>query len=81
MKIDMSPAAVDARLRTASALAGSLRPGRRLETKIDLNGPAIARRLKDASDLLDLCRALARAGAQVASPPGAPSATSDPASR
>lgn len=58
----MSPAAVDARLRAASALAGSLRPEHRLETKIDLSGPGVARRLKDASDLLDVCRALGRAG-------------------
>ena len=64
----MSAAAIDARLREASRLAGSLRPQDRLATKIDLSGPAIARRLKEASDLLELCRALARAGASAARP-------------
>jgi hypothetical protein len=54
--------AVVARLRTASRLAGSLRPERRLDTKIDLSAAGVARRLREASELLDLCRALARAG-------------------
>ena len=62
MKPDMSAPAIEARLRQASRLAGSLRPDRRLDTKIDLRGFAVAARLKEASDLLDLCRALARAG-------------------
>lgn len=57
----MSPAAIDARLQEAGRLAGSLRPEERLTTKIDLSGAAIAARLREASDLLDLCRALARA--------------------
>jgi hypothetical protein len=69
----MSPAAIDGRLRQASRLAGSLRPEHRLATKIDLTGAAVARRLREASDLLDLCRALARAGASARpSPKGAP---------
>jgi hypothetical protein len=63
LTVDMSPAAIDARLREASRLAGSLRPEDRLETKISLTGAAISARLKEASDLLDLCRVLARAGA------------------
>ena len=62
MSVDLSPAAIAARLREASDRAGSLRPEHRLETKIDLTGAGIARRLQETSDLLDLCRALARAG-------------------
>ena len=62
MSVDLSPAAVAARLRRASDLAGSLRPEDRLETKIDLTEAGVSRRLREASDLLDLCRALARAG-------------------
>ena len=62
MNVDMSAAAIEARLRQASSLAGSLRPEHRLDTKIDLSPAGVAARLKEASDLLDLCRALARAG-------------------
>ena len=60
MSVDLSAAAIDARLRKASQLAGSLRPERRLETKLDMSGTGVANRLKTASDLLDLCRTLAR---------------------
>jgi hypothetical protein len=56
----MSPKAVEARLREVSRLAGSWRPDARLETKIDMRGPAVAARLKEVSDLLDVCRALSR---------------------
>jgi hypothetical protein len=59
----MSPAAVDARLQEASRLAGSLRPEDRLTTKIDLTGEGVARRLKEASDLYEVCRALGKVGA------------------
>ena len=62
MSVDLSAGAIDARLREASKMAGSLRPERRLETKLDMRGSAVASRLKSASDLLDLCRALARKG-------------------
>ena len=62
MSADMSPAAIDARLREASRLAGSLRPEARLETKIDLSSAGVASRLREASELLDLCRRLARSG-------------------
>lgn len=58
MSVDMSANAVDARLREASRLAGPLRPEARLETKLDLSGRAVARRLQEASDLLELCRKL-----------------------
>jgi hypothetical protein len=37
MSADMSREAIDARLREASGLAGSLRPEDRLATKIDLS--------------------------------------------
>jgi hypothetical protein len=60
MSVNMSAEGIDARLREASKLAGSLRPEARLEPKIDTSGPAVAARLKEASDLLDLCRALSR---------------------
>jgi hypothetical protein len=60
MSIDMSAAAVEARLRMASAMAGSLRPEDRLESKLDLSSEAVAARLRMASDLLEACRALRR---------------------
>ena len=75
MRVDLSAAAIAARLREASHLAGSLRPEDRLATKIDLTGLGVARRLQEASELLDLCRALGQAGAS----PGRESATSDAA--
>jgi hypothetical protein len=62
MSASMSAAAIDLRLREASRLAGSLRPEARFSTKVDLSGAGVAARLKEAFDLLDLCRALARAG-------------------
>jgi hypothetical protein len=62
MSVDLSAAAIDARLRKASQLAGSLRPERRLETKLDMSASGVAARLKTVSDLLDLCRALWRQG-------------------
>lgn len=60
MSVDMSAAAIEARLRAASAMAGSLRPEHRLETKVDLSAKGVEARLRMASDLLDLCRALKR---------------------
>jgi hypothetical protein len=63
MSVDLSASAIEARLRTASELAGSLRPEHRLETKLDLSGAAVAARLKLASDLLDTCHELARGSA------------------
>jgi hypothetical protein len=61
MRVEMTAAAIEARLREASRLAGSLRPEARLETKIDLSSGGVEARLREASDLLDLCRTLARA--------------------
>ena len=60
MSIDMSAPAIEARLRAASAMAGSLRPEDRLETKIDLSREAVVARLRMASDLLGACRMLKR---------------------
>lgn len=62
MSVDLSAAAIEARLREASRLAGELRAESRLATKIDLSRAGVTRRLRQASDLLELCRALAEAG-------------------
>jgi hypothetical protein len=64
MRIAMSAGAIDERLRRVSELAGPLLPETRLSTKIDMSGDGIASRLRQASDLLDLCRALAKETAQ-----------------
>jgi hypothetical protein len=61
MSVDMSAPAIEARLRAASAMAGSLRPEDRLKTKIDLSGDGVVARLRMASDLHEACRALKRA--------------------
>jgi len=66
MSVDLSARAVDARLRQASQLAGSLRPERRLDNKLDMSATGVAARLRTVSDLLDLCRVLARKGQPVA---------------
>ena len=42
MILDMSPGAIDARLREASRLAGSLHPAARLTTKVDLGGGTVS---------------------------------------
>lgn len=55
--IDMSERAISMRLRTASRQS-DLAPDRRLDAKIDLSPAGITRRLREASDLLALCRAL-----------------------
>ena len=60
MSVDMSAAAIEARLRAASDMAGSLRLEDRLETKIDLSAVGVEARLRMASDLLEACRALKR---------------------
>jgi hypothetical protein len=62
MTVDLSGAAIAARLHEASRLAGPLRPEARLAAKIDLSAVGVAARLKAASDLLELCRRLAGAG-------------------
>lgn len=57
---DMSPAAIDARLRRVSALA-DLRPEARLEAKLDMSAEGIDRRLRQVSELRRLCLALGSA--------------------
>lgn len=57
--LDMSKAAITARLRIASALS-DLHPERRLDAKLDMSPSAITKRLREASDLLEVCRKLAR---------------------
>lgn len=59
----MDAAAVAERLRQVSRLAGSLKPEHRLSTKIDLSAEGVAQRLREASDLLELCAKLAKAAA------------------
>jgi len=63
--LSFSARAVDQRLREVSRLAGSLLPADRLLTKIDLSGVAVASRLKEASELLDLCRKLGMADPRI----------------
>jgi hypothetical protein len=60
VSVERSAAAIEARLRAASDMAGSLQPRDRLETKIDLSAAGVEARLRMASDLLDACRALER---------------------
>jgi hypothetical protein len=54
---------VETRLREASRLSAPLRPEARLRSKVDLTRSGVTARLKAASDLLALCRALHRAAA------------------
>jgi len=60
MRIDMSPEAIEARLRRASEASFPLTAATRLDSKIDLSGRGVSARLQEASDLLELSRALAR---------------------
>lgn len=59
---DMSPEAIEARLRRLSAQS-DLRAGRRLATKVDMSAEAITGRLRQQSRLRDLCLDLGRAAA------------------
>jgi hypothetical protein len=65
MSVDLSASTIDARLRQASQLAGSLQPERRLDTKRDMSATAVATHLKTASELLDLCRTGKAASAEL----------------
>lgn len=60
MTLDLTPAAVTDRLRTASRLS-DLSPLARLDAKLDLSPEGVTRRLREASQLLRLCQALAAA--------------------
>lgn len=59
--VSMSPDAVRARLERVSELA-DLRPERRLHAKLDMSPAGVLRRVQIASQLRDLCEALAAAG-------------------
>jgi hypothetical protein len=58
MSVDMSGAAISARLRQASLLA-DLRTENRLHGKVDMSPPAISRRLREVEQLRRLCLDLA----------------------
>jgi hypothetical protein len=60
--LDMSAAAVTARIRAVSDLA-DLRPEHRLYGKIDMSAEGVTRRLREVSELRDLCLELAKGGA------------------
>jgi hypothetical protein len=60
-RVSMDPEAIHARLKQVSDLA-DLRPEHRLDTKIDMSPAGVLQRLRIASELRDLCNALARAG-------------------
>ena len=57
-KVDMSAAAITARLRHVGTIS-DLAPERRLDAKLDMSAAGITRRLAEASDLLQLCQSLA----------------------
>jgi hypothetical protein len=59
MSVDMSAAAITARLRQVSAHA-DLRSGARLDAKIDMSPAAIVRRLQEVERLRRLCLQLGR---------------------
>ena len=63
--IDLSAAAVEARLREVSRL----RDARRRRPDVDMSPRAVERRLRKVSELRDLCRRLAEFG-PVARPQG-----------
>lgn len=62
--VDMSAAAVTARLQHVSDIA-DLRAERRLHGKIDMTAAGVTARLCEVSELRDLCLALAKGGAAV----------------
>jgi hypothetical protein len=56
--VDMSPAAVSARLRRLGELC-DLNAEKRLHTKVDMSAKGVSARLRAAGDALELCRRLA----------------------
>lgn len=62
MSLDVSASAIDARLHMVSELSHPLTLATRLDCKIDLSGRGVSARIKEASDLLELCRMLERSG-------------------
>jgi hypothetical protein len=61
VQLDMSPAAVSARLRFVSDLSTDLAPERRLDSKLDMSPAATSARLKECAALLELCQKLQQA--------------------
>lgn len=55
--VDMSPEAIDRRLRLAAELSAGLTPA---TPRVDMSPEAIDRRLREASELAAACAALAR---------------------
>lgn len=60
MKLDLSAAAITARIAQVSAQA-DLDPRRRVHAKVDMSEAGITRRIQAVSEMLELCRALALA--------------------
>jgi hypothetical protein len=60
MSVNMSAEAVDRRLHQASDASQPLTAATRLDCKIDLSAHGVSARLREASELLDVCRALAQ---------------------
>ena len=67
--VDLSPAAVVARLRAAAALS-DLTASRHLATKVDMSTGAVTRRLAQVAELRRLCLRLGGSGPMV--PPSRP---------
>lgn len=57
--VDMSPAAIEERIRSASSLS-CLRPETRLDAKLDMSPEGVARRIREASQLRALCLMLSQ---------------------
>ncbi len=58
MKLDTSSRAVTERLQTAARLS-DLSPDKRRDAKLDMSALGVTKRLREASDLLRACLALA----------------------
>lgn len=56
-RVDMSPQAIEARLRQVTALS-DLAPERRLDAKLDMSPDGLMRRLREVSELLRVSRML-----------------------
>ena len=56
-RLDMSPAAVSARLREVGRLS-DLSPATRLDAKLDMSPRGVSSRLREVSELLALCARL-----------------------
>jgi hypothetical protein len=59
MSVDLSAAALTARIERASELS-DLSAHRRLEGKLDMSADGVSRRLREAFELLEFCASLRR---------------------